>query len=100
MPFLLRMSGNDDSIDVTSLEHPERLTAPPHVSLYPEGALYSGSHETIYECSARLLFMAVKWCKSLPSFVNLPFRDQVSLSHVYTTCIKRNSVIPIFSVMH
>ncbi|KAK2193564.1 hypothetical protein NP493_10g08012 [Ridgeia piscesae] len=71
--------GNDDSIDVTSLEHPERLTAPPHVSLYPEGALYSGSHETIYECSARLLFMAVKWCKSLPSFVNLPFRDQVIL---------------------
>lgn len=34
--------------------------------------------ETIYETSARLLFMAVKWAKNLPSFANLPFRDQVS----------------------
>lgn len=33
--------------------------------------------ETIYETSARLLFMAVKWAKNLPSFANLPFRDQV-----------------------
>ncbi|XP_035225280.1 photoreceptor-specific nuclear receptor-like isoform X2 [Stegodyphus dumicola] len=35
--------------------------------------------ETIYETSARLLFMAVKWAKNLPSFANLPFRDQVIL---------------------
>jgi hypothetical protein len=33
--------------------------------------------ESIYETSARLLFMAVKWAKNLPSFANLTFRDQV-----------------------
>lgn len=41
------------------------------------GAIYPASSEPIYECSARLLFVAVKWSKSLPSFANLPFRDQV-----------------------
>jgi hypothetical protein len=40
--------------------------------------LYSpASAETVYETSARLLFMAVKWAKNLPSFAGLPFRDQV-----------------------
>lgn len=41
-------------------------------------AIYNPAHETIYETSARLLFMAVKWAKNLPSFASLPFRDQVS----------------------
>ena len=40
--------------------------------------LYPGAQENIYESSARLLFMAVKWAKNLPSFSNLPFRDQVN----------------------
>lgn len=35
--------------------------------------------ETVYETSARLLFMAVKWAKNLPSFASLAFRDQVIL---------------------
>nr|XP_009934193.1 PREDICTED: photoreceptor-specific nuclear receptor [Opisthocomus hoazin] len=35
--------------------------------------------ENVYETSARLLFMAVKWAKNLPVFSNLPFRDQVIL---------------------
>ncbi|KAK3756868.1 hypothetical protein RRG08_027846 [Elysia crispata] len=48
-------------------------------ALYLESALYPPGHETLYECSARLLFMAVKWAKNLPSFANLPFRDQVVL---------------------
>lgn len=34
--------------------------------------------ESVYETSARLLFMAVKWAKNLPSFASLTFRDQVS----------------------
>ncbi|KAM4826110.1 photoreceptor-specific nuclear receptor [Thomomys bottae] len=33
----------------------------------------------MHEASARLLFMAVKWAKSLPVFSHLPFRDQVIL---------------------
>ncbi|RWS26356.1 photoreceptor-specific nuclear receptor-like protein, partial [Leptotrombidium deliense] len=35
--------------------------------------------ESVYETSARLLFMAVKWAKNLPSFASLTFRDQVIL---------------------
>ncbi len=38
----------------------------------------NGSAENIQEISARLLFMSIKWCKSLPSFAALPLRDQVS----------------------
>ncbi|XP_069564751.1 photoreceptor-specific nuclear receptor-like [Brachyistius frenatus] len=35
--------------------------------------------ESVYETSARLLFMSVKWAKNLPVFAHLPFRDQVIL---------------------
>ncbi|XP_064475139.1 photoreceptor-specific nuclear receptor-like [Ornithodoros turicata] len=55
---------------------------PAHHQLTPyhaEFPLYSVAPENLYETSARLLFMAVKWAKNLPSFANLPFRDQVIL---------------------
>ncbi|XP_076444177.1 photoreceptor-specific nuclear receptor-like [Babylonia areolata] len=71
----------DENIDVTSVEQ-ERPLALQHVStsaVYAESALYPPGPETLYECSARLLFMAVRWAKNLPSFANLPFRDQVIL---------------------
>ncbi|RZB39545.1 photoreceptor-specific nuclear receptor-like, partial [Asbolus verrucosus] len=80
-----------ESIDVTN-EEDETPTSGCGVSsssgpLRPEPqpatglttGLYPSSHETIYETSARLLFMAVKWAKNLPSFASLPFRDQVIL---------------------
>ena len=35
--------------------------------------------ETVCEAAARILFMSVKWAKNVPAFVNLPFRDQVTL---------------------
>ncbi|GBP39416.1 Photoreceptor-specific nuclear receptor [Eumeta japonica] len=35
--------------------------------------------ESAAETAARLLFMAVKWAKNLPSFASLAFRDQVIL---------------------
>uniref|UniRef100_A0A3P9ADC5 Photoreceptor-specific nuclear receptor n=1 Tax=Esox lucius TaxID=8010 RepID=A0A3P9ADC5_ESOLU len=62
----------DENIDVTSNE-PERASSEYHMSLYPS------STENVYETSARLLFMSVKWAKNLPVFSNLPFRDQVIL---------------------
>uniref|UniRef100_A0A8C7HJI8 Nuclear receptor subfamily 2 group E member 3 n=1 Tax=Oncorhynchus kisutch TaxID=8019 RepID=A0A8C7HJI8_ONCKI len=62
----------DENIDVTSNE-PERESSDYHLSLYPS------STENVYETSARLLFMSVKWAKNLPVFSNLPFRDQVIL---------------------
>jgi hypothetical protein len=47
-------------------------------------SIYSpASVETVYETSARLLFMAVKWAKNLPSFGSLPFRDQVIYLSLY-----------------
>lgn len=77
----------EDSIDVTNEETQPASSTPrpascnltvasthlPHPPLYPAA-------ETIYETSARLLFMAVKWAKNLPSFASLPFRDQVCTS--------------------
>lgn len=46
---------------------------------FVNSSLYGHTHETVYETSARLLFMAVKWAKNLPSFASLAFRDQVIL---------------------
>ncbi|KAH0619940.1 hypothetical protein JD844_014385 [Phrynosoma platyrhinos] len=63
----------DENIDVTGNE-PERPVGEAHVSPYP-----ATNPESVYETSARLLFMAVKWAKNLPVFSNLPFRDQVIL---------------------
>ncbi|XP_071550840.1 photoreceptor-specific nuclear receptor isoform X1 [Panulirus ornatus] len=41
--------------------------------------LWDPLQESVQETAARLLFMAVKWAKNLPSFSSLPFRDQVVL---------------------
>jgi hypothetical protein len=35
--------------------------------------------ENVYEAAARLLFMSVKWSRNIPSFLQLPFRDQAIL---------------------
>lgn len=58
-------------MDVTGGE-PERAGGEYQVAPYP-----AAGPENVYETSARLLFMAVKWAKNLPVFSNLPFRDQV-----------------------
>ncbi|XP_030352787.1 photoreceptor-specific nuclear receptor isoform X1 [Strigops habroptila] len=63
----------DETVDVTGSE-PERAASEYQVAPYP-----AASPENVYETSARLLFMAVKWAKNLPVFSNLPFRDQVIL---------------------
>ncbi|XP_069673259.1 photoreceptor-specific nuclear receptor isoform X2 [Periplaneta americana] len=84
---------DEDSIDVTNEEtlpptpRPLTCSAPtPTVSSIASqqrptepAAIYPPIQETVYETSARLLFMAVKWAKNLPSFARLPFRDQVIL---------------------
>lgn len=71
MPQFLFCPPVDENIDVTSNE-PERASSEYHMALYPAAS------ENVYETSARLLFMSVKWAKNLPVFSNLPFRDQVS----------------------
>jgi len=73
----------DDSIDVTNdNEEPHAVSRSDSSFIMPQFMspnLYTHQHETVYETSARLLFMAVKWAKNLPSFARLSFRDQVRL---------------------
>ncbi|XP_035917229.1 photoreceptor-specific nuclear receptor-like isoform X1 [Anopheles stephensi] len=75
---------DDDSIDVTNDEDTDPAqnnnTIPSLMNhpFYGQGPMFN-FQETIYETSARLLFMAVKWAKNLPSFASLTFRDQVIL---------------------
>ncbi|XP_041853681.1 photoreceptor-specific nuclear receptor-like [Melanotaenia boesemani] len=65
----------DENIDVTTNDS-EKDQNPLDCRLFPYS---SGCSESIYETSARLLFMSVKWAKNLPIFARLPFRDQVIL---------------------
>lgn len=106
---------DEDSIDVTNEEEPSPslrdssntndtpvqpcavssssgpLRPEPHTPT-PHPSLYNPMHETVYETSARLLFMAVKWAKNLPSFASLPFRDQVCLSKPFILTMINNSL--------
>ncbi|CAF4942089.1 unnamed protein product [Pieris macdunnoughi] len=70
---------DDDSIDVTN-EEDSTSYSPPAIS-YPQNCMPYGALgvESAAETAARLLFMAVKWAKNLPSFASLSFRDQVIL---------------------
>ena len=45
--------------------------------MIPRDARGVGSN--IYEIAAKLLFMSVKWAKSVPSFLSLPLSDQTIL---------------------
>ncbi|XP_071752635.1 photoreceptor-specific nuclear receptor [Centroberyx gerrardi] len=65
----------EENIDVTTNE-PERDRTPSDSRSSPYD---STCPESVYETSARLLFMSVKWAKNLPVFSHLPFRDQVIL---------------------
>ncbi|VVC99395.1 unnamed protein product [Leptidea sinapis] len=71
---------DDDSIDVTN-EEDSTSYSPPVISSYPQNCMPYGplGAESSAETAARLLFMAVKWAKNLPSFASLAFRDQVIL---------------------
>ncbi|XP_070828653.1 photoreceptor-specific nuclear receptor-like isoform X2 [Chaetodon trifascialis] len=65
----------EENIDVTTNDS-ERGRTPSDCRTSP---YTSSCSESIYETSARLLFMSVKWAKNLPVFAHLPFRDQVIL---------------------
>lgn len=78
--FFFSVSAVDENIDVTSNE-PETSSPEGNTTLYS----YSGP-ESIYETSARLLFMSVKWAKNLPVFSHLPFRDQVQAIFLFFCC--------------
>ncbi|XP_037877157.1 photoreceptor-specific nuclear receptor [Bombyx mori] len=70
---------DDDSIDVTN-EEDSTSYSPPALTYGQNCAPYRPlGVESAAETAARLLFMAVKWAKNLPSFASLAFRDQVIL---------------------
>lgn len=68
-----KLEPENGDIDVTTNDS-ERDRTPSDSHMSPYTLSYS---ESIYETSARLLFMSVKWAKNLPVFAHLPFRDQV-----------------------
>ncbi|XP_042352853.1 photoreceptor-specific nuclear receptor [Plectropomus leopardus] len=65
----------EENIDVTTNDS-ERDRTPSDCRM---SSYTSSCSESVYETSARLLFMSVKWAKNLPVFAHLPFRDQVIL---------------------
>lgn len=67
-------SAEEETIDVTAEERERKQV---DRRLYP-----LPGPESVYEISAHLLFMAVKWAKNLPVFCHLQFRDQVRFTHI------------------
>lgn len=55
------------------LQYPHEVSGTP---MY----LYEVATESVCESAARLLFMSIKWAKSVPAFSTLPLSDQVRLS--------------------
>ena len=41
--------------------------------------VYQPSPETLYESAVQLLYMSVTWARNIPTFLDLPFRDQAIL---------------------
>lgn len=74
-----RSDSDDDSIDVTNEEDSTSYSPPTTGYLQSCAPCRPLGVESSAETAARLLFMAVKWAKNLPSFASLAFRDQVIL---------------------
>ncbi|BFZ09550.1 hypothetical protein BsWGS_12589 [Bradybaena similaris] len=76
-----------DGVTVTAVDPPTSIATPPAgvlmhlIPKYPQEMLphYPNNPDAICEAAARLLFMSIKWTKTVPAFVALPFRDQVLL---------------------
>lgn len=41
--------------------------------------MYEGRPENVYESAVQLLYMSVTWARNIPTFLDLPFRDQAIL---------------------
>lgn len=52
---------------------------PQHRQQVPYPMFYLGSPEMLHESAVRILFMTVKWVRNIPTFFELPFRDQAIL---------------------
>ncbi|XP_029211621.2 nuclear receptor subfamily 2 group E member 1-like [Acropora millepora] len=52
---------------------------PQHRQQMPFQMIYLSSPEMLHESAVRILFMTVKWVRNIPTFFELPFRDQAIL---------------------
>lgn len=52
---------------------------PQHGQQVPYPIMYLGTPELLHESAVRILFMTVKWVRNIPTFFDLPFRDQAIL---------------------
>lgn len=48
------------------------------------------SYESVCETAARLLFLNVRWAKSLPAFSSLPYKAQVITISLFYLCMSSN----------
>lgn len=67
---------NDD--EVTSTEESNKLNSY-YLNIKAMNHPESIVREEFFETAAQLLFASVKWARSIPSFVQLPQRDQITL---------------------
>ena len=77
-------SGLSESSDSDKGGLPPSNMTPPHTpqqgaapANYP--LLYMPFPEMVYESAIRVLYMTVKWVRNIPTFLDLPFRDQAIL---------------------
>lgn len=65
----------------SELQTNQLTTSQPNLLTLPQQHSFDTTiaSSSVYEISARLLFMAIKWCKSMPSFAALPLSDQVKI---------------------
>lgn len=71
-----KSSSEEEIVEVTSTEEPRnnspKVVLPKH-SITPP---LLSSRELLHESATKLLFLALKWVKTVPSFTQLPFSDQ------------------------
>ena len=83
IPLLSAMPGAGHPLHPAALHHSSTIGIPAplleHMHRTSSNSHSVPSLENVYEAAARLLFMSVKWARNIPSFLQLPFRDQAIL---------------------
>ncbi|XP_068688499.1 nuclear receptor subfamily 2 group E member 1-like isoform X2 [Montipora foliosa] len=72
-------SPKDASVSVSMAATMTPPHTPQHGQQVPYPMIYLGSPEMLHESAVRILFMTVKWVRNIPTFFELPFRDQAIL---------------------
>lgn len=96
-------SGNFDMNEkLPRLDHISSETMLPNINEFPSQTLINP--EKIYESSIRILYTAISWARSIPTFIELPFTDQASLleecwSELFILCMIQCSLPMDISVL-